>query len=119
MPVNQSSIRTELALSAYSLVGQVGYFWGGKSTALGWDPLWGTVMQVTIDGSQSTGTFRSYGLDCSGFVGWVYVNAFQDPSILGSLGSVTSEQTGATPWSATLYSAGFLPPPSRTMLVLS
>ena len=92
MPVNQSSIRTELALSAYSLVGQVGYFWGGKSTVLGWDPLWGTVMQVTIDGSQSTGTFRSYGLDCSGFVGWVYVNAFQDPSILGSLGSVTSEQ---------------------------
>ena len=28
-----------------SLVGKVNYFWGGKSSAIGWDPRWGTLMK--------------------------------------------------------------------------
>jgi cell wall-associated NlpC family hydrolase len=61
--------------AAESLVGKVNYFWGGKSLAIGWDNRFGTDMEVTSPGSSSTGTIRPFGLDCSGFVTWVFVNA--------------------------------------------
>jgi len=59
---------------AKSIVGQVHYFWGGKSVALGWDNRWGENKEVTSHGSSTTGTIRPFGLDCSGFVTWVYIN---------------------------------------------
>ena len=31
--------------------------------------------QIWADGSQTTGTYRPFGLDCSGFVDWVFFNA--------------------------------------------
>ena len=61
--------------AAESLVGKVNYFWGGKSLAMGWDERFGRDMEVTSPGSSSTGTIRPFGLDCSGFVTWVFVNA--------------------------------------------
>jgi len=61
--------------AAESLVGRVNYFWGGKSLAMGWDDRFGTDMEVTSPGSSSTGTTRPFGLDCSGFVTWVFLNA--------------------------------------------
>jgi cell wall-associated NlpC family hydrolase len=61
--------------AAESLVGKVHYFWGGKSLAIRWDNRFGTDMEVTSPGSSSTGTIRPFGLDCSGFVTWVFVNA--------------------------------------------
>ena len=61
--------------AAESLVGKANYFWGGKSLAMGWDERFGTDMEVTSPGSSSTGTIRPFGLDCSGFVTWVFVNA--------------------------------------------
>lgn len=61
--------------AAESLVGKVNYFWGGKSLAIGWDERFGTDMEVTSPGSSSTGTIRPFGLDCSGFVTWAFVNA--------------------------------------------
>ena len=60
-PECEAVIRT-----ACSLVGKVNYFWGGKSLVIGWDARWGEVRQVTAAGSSTTGTYRSYGLDCSG-----------------------------------------------------
>ena len=36
-----SEERVNVISAAYSLVGKVGYFWGGKSTAIGEDPSWG------------------------------------------------------------------------------
>jgi cell wall-associated NlpC family hydrolase len=62
------------AKMAKSIVGQVSYFWGGKSTAIGWDNRWGTDMEVTSLGSSTTGTIRPFGLDCSGYVTWVFAN---------------------------------------------
>lgn len=62
------------ATVAKSLEGRVNYFWGGKSSAIGWDSRWGTSMEVTAPGSSTTGTYRSFGLDCSGFVTWVFYN---------------------------------------------
>ncbi|WP_434311051.1 NlpC/P60 family protein [Hominifimenecus sp. rT4P-3] len=94
LPVNLSPIRKKIAMEAYSLVGRVGYFWGGKSLAQNWDGRWGGIQQVTIEGSKSTGTFRSFGLDCSGFVAWVYVNAFGRTGVFSEVGETTVSQWG-------------------------
>ena len=45
--------RVDAITAAYSLVGKVGYFWGGKSTVIGEDPSWGSVEKVSADGSRS------------------------------------------------------------------
>jgi len=75
LPTDLSIMQQDIIDAALSLVGKVNYFWGGKSLAIGWDSRWGTQMEVTAPGSSTTGTVRSFGLDCSGFVAWVYANA--------------------------------------------
>ena len=75
MPKDISERRRAVVEKAYSLLGKVNYFWGGKSSAIGWDSRWGTPTRVTAPGSRSTGTVRLYGLDCSGFVDWVFHNS--------------------------------------------
>ena len=75
LPPNLSLERRAIVTKACSLVGKVNYFWGGKSSAIGWDNRWGTPMKVTAPGSRTTGTVRPFGLDCSGFVDWVFNNA--------------------------------------------
>lgn len=87
-----SEERVDVIAAAYSLVGKVGYFWGGKSTVLGEDPSWGTVEKVSAEGSKSTGTLRAYGLDCSGFVTWAVINGYQDQSMESVVGVGTSDQ---------------------------
>ena len=84
--------RVNVISAAYSLVGKVGYFWGGKSTVIGEDPSWGSTAQVSAVGSKSTGTLRAYGLDCSGFVTWAVINGYQDQSMQAAVGDGTSEQ---------------------------
>ena len=74
MPPNLSLERRAIVTKACSLVGKVNYFWGGKSSAIGWDNRWGKSMKVTAPGSRTTGTVRPFGLDCSGFVDWVFNN---------------------------------------------
>ena len=71
-----SEKRKETVKTAFSLVGKVSYFWGGKSSAIGWDSRWGTPKKVTATGSNTTGMTIPYGLDCSGFVDWVFNNTF-------------------------------------------
>ena len=71
---------------AYSLVGKVNYFWGGKSEVIGWDSRWGTPMKVTSAGSSTTGMTLPFGLDCSGFVTWVFINATGDPAYANVIG---------------------------------
>lgn len=68
------SNRKAIIEAGVSLVGKVSYFWGGKSPA-GWNDDWGRQRLVTSAGSKSTGTYRPYGLDCSGFVDWCYKTA--------------------------------------------
>ena len=62
-----------MARSALSLVGKVHYFWGGKSYSIGPDPKWGELTEVESGGSSTTGEMRPYGLDCSGFVAWCFL----------------------------------------------
>ena len=75
LPPDLSAERRAIVTKACSLVGKVNYFWGGKSSAIGWDNRWGKSMKVTAPGSRTTGTVRPFGLDCSGFVDWVFNNA--------------------------------------------
>ena len=66
LPEGLSTEREAVVRTACSLVGKVNYFWGGKSLVIGWDARWGELRQVTAAGSSTTGTYRPYGLDCSG-----------------------------------------------------
>ena len=87
-----SEERVNVITAAYSLVGEVGYFWGGKSTKIGEDPIWGTAEKVSAAGSASTGTVRAYGLDCSGFVTWSVINGYLNQGMQSSVGDGTSDQ---------------------------
>lgn len=74
LPVDLSPKRRAVVKSALSLVGKVNYSCGGKSSAIDWDNTWGKPQTVISAGSPSTGTIRLSGLDCSGFVAWVFKN---------------------------------------------
>lgn len=75
LPASLPQKRKDVVKNAGSLVGKVNYFWGGKSSAIGWDSAWGSMRRVTAAGSPSSGTIRAYGLDCSGFVSWAFNNS--------------------------------------------
>ena len=75
LPHSLPQKRKDVVKNAGSLVGKVNYFWGGKSSSIGWDSAWGTMQRVTAAGSPSSGTIRAYGLDCSGYVSWAFNNS--------------------------------------------
>ena len=96
LPEGLSPEREAVVRTACSLVGKVNYFWGGKSLVLGWDARWGELRQVTAAGSSTTGTYRPYGLDCSGFVDWVFYNATGGQYIIGHGGGATMQHNYCT-----------------------
>lgn len=96
LPEDLSPEREAVVRTACSLVGKVNYYWGGKSLVLGWDSRWGEVRQVTAAGSSTTGTYRPYGLDCSGFVDWVFYNATGGQYIIGHGGGATMQHNYCT-----------------------
>lgn len=67
--------RSQVLAVGLSVVGKVGYFWGGKYNGTGWNPEWGRLKKVTAAGDHTTGTYQPFGLDCSGFVDWAYRTA--------------------------------------------
>lgn len=75
LPDDLGPERRAVVEKVLSLVGKVNYFWGGKSYVIGWDSRWGTLQKVTSPGSSTSGTYRPYGLDCSGFLDWALRNA--------------------------------------------
>lgn len=87
-----SEERVAVIQAGYSLVGKVAYFWGGKSSVLGWDDRWGSAAKVDSSGDPSTGKVRAYGLDCSGFVDWAFNNGYQDSDMENKVGHGTSDQ---------------------------
>ena len=91
LPTDLSKERTDVVLTAYSLLGKVKYFWGGKSLVTGWDNRWGTPMKVTADESPTTGTVRPFGMDCSGFVDWAFYNAYGGEYIIGHGGGAADQ----------------------------
>lgn len=96
LPEDLSPEREAVVRAACSLVGKVNYFWGGKSLVIGWDTRWGEVRQVTAAGSSTTGTYRPYGLDCSGFVDWVFYNQSGGSYVIGHGGGATMQHSYCT-----------------------
>lgn len=96
LPEGLSPEREAVVRTACSLVGKVNYFWGGKSLVIGWDARWGEVRQVTAAGSSTTGTYRPYGLDCSGFVDWAFYNATGGSYVIGHGGGATMQHSYCT-----------------------
>ena len=96
LPEGLSPEREAVVRTACSLVGKVNYFWGGKSLVIGWDARWGELRQVTAAGSSTTGTYRPYGTDCSGFVDWVFYNATGGGYIIGHGGGATMQHSYCT-----------------------
>lgn len=66
--------------AAISLYGRVPYQWGGKAHHAGYDNTWWTFDE---SGEQK-------GLDCSGYVQWVYMTAGYDPDITEAMLSTTT-----------------------------
>ena len=93
LPDDLSEERRQVILTAYQLLGKVNYFWGGKSLVLGWDSRWGIPREVTAAGSPSSGTIRPYGLDCSGFVDWVFYNVSNGGYVIGHGGGARMQHT--------------------------
>lgn len=87
----ESAGREAVVEAGLTLLGKVHYFWGGKSSAPDWDDSWGEPRLVTSKGSQSTGTTRPFGLDCSGFVAWCYAQ-------LGLTADEVEAQVGHGTW---------------------
>lgn len=97
LPEDLSPEREAVIRAACSLVGKVNYFWGGKSLVLGWDSRWGRLTEVTAAGSSTTGTYRPYGLDCSGFMDWIFYNITGGEYVLGRGGGATAQHSYCTP----------------------
>ena len=91
LPDDLSMERRMVVTYALALVEKVDYFWGGKSLVLGWDDRWGELMEVTAEGSDSTGTEQPYGLDCSGFVDWTFYNASGGEYVIGQGGGAMEQ----------------------------
>lgn len=96
LPAGLSPERRAVVETACKLVGKVNYFWGGKSRVIGWDSRWGTIQKVWADGSSTTGTYRPYGLDCSGFVDWVFYNISDGSYTIGHGGGARAQHTYCT-----------------------
>lgn len=91
LPSDLSPERRTVVETACTLVGKVSYFWGGKSCVIGWDSRWGTIRKVTSPGSYTMGTYLPYGLDCSGFVDWVFYNVSDGDYIIGHGGGAQAQ----------------------------
>ena len=63
---------------------------------IGWDVRWGELRQVTAAGSSTTGAYRPYGLDCSGFVDWVFYNQSGGSYVIGHGGGATMQHSYCT-----------------------
>lgn len=96
LPDELSPERRAVVETALKLYGKVNYFWGGKSLVLGWDSRWGQLRQVWADGSPTTGTYRPYGLDCSGYIDWVFYNMSGGEYIIGHGGGAHAQHTYCT-----------------------
>ena len=96
LPDDLSPERRAVVETALKLYGKVNYFWGGKSLVLGWDSRWDQLRKVTAEGSPTTGTYRPYGLDCSGYIDWVFYNMSGGEYIIGHGGGAHAQHTYCT-----------------------
>lgn len=99
LPDDLSLDRKNVMKAACSLVGKVTYFWGGKSSTIGWDGEWGKLKLVSAEGSRTSGSMRPFGLDCSGFVTWAFINSGKTAAAIGHGASTQSSKCTRISWS--------------------
>jgi len=99
LPDDLSQDRKNVMKAACSLVGKVTYFWGGKSSTIGWDGEWGKLKLVSAEGSRTSGSMRPFGLDCSGFVTWAFINSGKTAAAIGHGASTQSGKCTRISWS--------------------
>lgn len=80
LPDDLSSERRAIVLNALALLGKVPYEWGGKPSKSGYDSSW---WSFDTSGQQK-------GLDCSGFVQWVYMTSGYPKAVTGKIYSTSS-----------------------------
>ncbi|MEA4915793.1 MAG: CHAP domain-containing protein [Christensenella sp.] len=90
LPQDIAVDRKQVVETAVSLVGKVSYVFGGKYNKLGWNNAWGNANEVQE--SENIKISKDFGLDCSGFVSWVFINATGDPTVLRAIGNGSSNQ---------------------------
>jgi len=87
-PENLSEQRKQIIEKAFTLIGEVEYYLGGKSYAIGYDDAWGTYQY-----NSNSVKYENYGLDCSGYVVWTYINAgFPQNTVVNNFGLGTYYQ---------------------------
>jgi len=93
LPADLSAQRREVAETACLPVGLVPYQWGGKYSQLGMAPEWGAKngVRLTDEGFRRSVT-QVPGLDCSGYVSWVFINAAGQEAALQMVGNGSSNQ---------------------------
>ena len=85
LPADLSGNRKQVIKTALSLVGMVPYYYGGKPHNTGWNDNWWSTVEPDHKGR------RKAGLDCSGYVQWVFATAgFNGGNLDGSLTSTGS-----------------------------
>ena len=89
LPENMNVDRKQVVKTALSLVGKINYVWGGKYNRLGWNDAWGKPGGADSNAAAAKPTG---GMDCSGFVSWVFINAIGDPAALSAIGNGSSNQ---------------------------
>ena len=91
LPDDLDLSRALIVVKAYSLLGKVEYQFGGKSSEIGWDAVWNTVSSTAVSPDGAV-TVKKYGLDCSGYVRWCFINAAGTSHMGKRLGSGTYKQ---------------------------
>lgn len=84
---NSLNIRKDLIKVAKTLIGQVPYEWGGKATKAGYDTSWWLFDENSVQ----------QGLDCSGYVQWVYMTTGFSRDICNQLISTTEILNSSLP----------------------
>lgn len=73
--INGTKNQEYLIYIALSGVGRIPYYWAGRSPA-GWNTNWGNIREPSANPSGVPDIYD--GLDCSGFVEWVYKTAYAE-----------------------------------------
>lgn len=96
LPEELSEERKAVVREACSLVGKVDIS-GGQEPDFGLGQPLGSAEASGGPGSPTTGAYHPYGLDCSGFVDWVFYNATQGELVLGQGGGARMQHSACTP----------------------
>ena len=90
LPDETNIERNQVVETALSLVGKVSYVLGGKYNRLGWNNAWGNANDA--EEGEPVKISQKKGLDCSGFVSWVFINAVQDTEAVRVIGNGSTAQ---------------------------